>query len=191
MDTNVLTEHAPEHPHAGRRRRSRDLPVVAAASFLALAVVLALVVLYTNGPGGRVAASPARGPVTSSDVEIVGVAPGGNGPALEFDAVLPDELLALGQPGRLAVEVTNPSDRVVVLDTLAVTVTGASDPRCRTEWLSVSPYDARRDRTVTVDPRGTSSVVLPFELTDLARVNQDSCKGARFSLAITGSGHAV
>ncbi len=110
MDTNVLTEHTPEHPHAGRRRRSRDLPVVAAASFLALAVVLAIVVLYTNGPGGEVAATPVRGPVTSSDVEIVGIAPGGSGPALEFDALVPVEPLVLGQPGRLTVEVTNPSE---------------------------------------------------------------------------------
>ncbi len=72
-----------------------------------------------------------------------------------------------------------------------MTVTGTSDPQCRAEWLSVSPYDPRRDRTVTVEPRGTSSVVLPFELTDLARVNQDACKGARFSLVITGAGHTA
>jgi len=189
MDTHVQTQPAPRHPHQGGRRRSRDLPVFLSASFLGLALVLLLITLFAGSPADQVSAD--TGAHLAGGTNVAGLAPDGTSGELAFSAALVDGPIKLGQPGHLSVTVRNPSDSAVILEGIRVEVAATSPSECRAEWLVVSPYRPRRSDVVTIPAGASSAVLLPYLLANAVDTNQDACKGAEFSLVISGSGHSV
>lgn len=188
MDTSVLIEPAPVHPHAERRLRGRTIRLAVAASLAAAALVLVLLVALTSGPADQVAAAPAH---LTGGTDLAGGSSGDESSSLGFSAALPDGPIQIGARGELAITVSNPREQPLLLEGVSVSVTGTSEVGCRAEWLVVQPYRPRREHALTIPPGETSRVLLSYTLTDIPGTNQDACKGARFSLSITGSGHSV
>ena len=191
MDTSNRSGSRTGHAHSGGRRHSRDVPVMVAASVLAGAAILAIAALYTNSPAGRANAAPVNEPLVPGTTEYGALTPQNPLQPLRFDAELDEGPLALGQAGHVVVTVHNDNDVPIRLESTSVEVTQTSDPRCQPAWLRFATYEPRRARVVTIDPAGSASLTLGYTLQDLAKVNQDACKGARFTLAITGQGRPV
>jgi hypothetical protein len=85
-----------------------------------------------------------------------------------------------GVPARLLVTVGNPLAEAVVLTAAQARVTSTSASSCRTEWYRVGPFSGTR----TVEPRGETTLELPVTFVNEGDVNQDACKGARYSFTV-------
>lgn len=97
--------------------------------------------------------------------------------------------LAPGLPRTLTVTVDNARNQAVNLRSVTASitsVTGGSDstkPPCSRDWFSVGSYAG--NQPIAKGQKG--QVELPLTLTNLPSVNQDNCKGARYSLAFTAT----
>ncbi len=82
-------------------------------------------------------------------------------------------LLVLSNPGQSAVRVTALSAQVTAV--AGSPTPGAPD--CSKDWYHVAPFSGSR----TIAPGGQATIELAITFDDLPAVNQDSCKGARYT----------
>jgi hypothetical protein len=187
MNPSSLSESS-THKHEGHPSTNPAFWVMVAVSFLALGACTAFAIVMTNGPDYRAAAAPILG---STEVDVGPDGPSADLAQLGLEATVPGGPIVLGEPGKIVVTITNPHEYAVSLDRVEVRVLEPSRPECRAEWLAVDDYTAGVDGAVSVPAQGAASITLRYKLIDLAGTNQDGCKGARFPLALEGSGRRV
>jgi len=92
-----------------------------------------------------------------------------------------------GQEAELVITISNASRRPVVVTAVtgrvtAVTSGGAADkPACSASWYRVGSFAG----STAVAPEASTTVSLGLTFDDLSTVNQDNCKGARFTYTFT------
>jgi hypothetical protein len=106
--------------------------------------------------------------------------------------------LAPGKPVQLDVIVDNSANnqalQVTGVSGTVGTPTGAGAPStgrpaCSSAWATVTPYSFKSGMTPIVAPAGgRATVSLTVTFNDSPTINQDTCKGATFPIALSGTG---
>ncbi|MGN6607903.1 MAG: hypothetical protein ACTHMS_12950 [Jatrophihabitans sp.] len=134
----------------------------------------------------------ASGATATATMTLVVAAPGVKTFALSGTL---DRALAPGVTGSLDVSITNPNAQDIQVTSIDLTVTGTNTPGCTPDDFSTTAYTGA---TLTVPGRATRSlsglgVPVPARptITLVDRpTNQDACRRAVLTLALTGKGHS-
>jgi hypothetical protein len=143
----------------------------------------------TSGEGGASGDGEGSGVVTGGvNGEGSGDIAGGEALPFRLSASALGGPLVPGQERQLRVVVTNPNPSTLTVRTIEVTVKTPTPATCNAAWFTVGDYNATSDAALAVVPQGSSVVLLPIELVNLATTNQNACQGATIPLSLTGTG---
>jgi hypothetical protein len=99
--------------------------------------------------------------------------------------------LAPGNPLTLRVTIANPNSQDIQVLEARANIGTPSRTGCLPSWVAVAPYLYAGGPQVIVPGRGSRTLDLPIQMTNLPTTNQDACKGATFPIALTGSARQV
>jgi hypothetical protein len=96
--------------------------------------------------------------------------------------------LVPGVQRTMFVTVFNPNAFATQLYRVDVEVGGSSNAQCLSDWVNVGKYLYTSGAPTMINAQSSAQIELPIKLLDLPSVNQDACKGATFTLSLSGQG---
>lgn len=142
----------------------------------------------SSRPGSRPSEPPVvvegTGQAASQRSSSTGTAQTGTGATLVATSRVVGQV-APGRPATLDLTLTNPGARAVQVMTVSARITSvagrapSAGPACSTSWYDVGSFTG----PTTVPSLGSATVRLAITFDDSPTVNQDSCKGARYTYA--------
>jgi hypothetical protein len=181
-----------------RRRRGLLVLLVGAVLLLVLGFLGGYLALRPQASGAtqgsprasaRPSASPSVSPVVVDGTGQAVSQPARQGPVGRGEAVsrggtelrVSSQVLGRvgpGTPATLVLTITNPDGSAVVLTGATARVTDVTSARaCSPGWYDVGSFHGGR----ALGPHATTTITLRITFADSPTVNQDGCKGARYS----------
>ncbi len=107
--------------------------------------------------------------------------------ALQLGSTVSGSLVP-GVQRTLFVTAFNPNPFAAQLYRVDVEVGGSSNAQCLADWVNVGNYLYTSGAPIMIGAESSTQIELPIKLLDLPAVNQDACKGATFTLSLSGQG---
>jgi hypothetical protein len=190
-----MTTHVPPEGALEDSRRRSVLWLVLGAGLVAALALPSWVVM--GGADGAAGSKPVPSPTPSTDPSASLAAPqaaGGNGQGnggnqghpITLSGVVQGQV-APGGTAPLVVTIANQNNQDILVTSVTGSVTSVTSagqtgkPACSTSWYRVGSFAG----SLRVHKNASGTVMLPVSFLNAPAVNQDNCKGARYTFSFT------